>query len=135
MGCRDAAGVGREPINSLDKRPGGRLFYLHLACDARPQNAGFPMREPARSEASIPRQQDFLERRVAMADEPNATAANSGLSDDAASGLAYLTIIPAIVFLIVEPYNKNSYVQVPRLAEHLLRLSDRAWNALASFES
>lgn len=46
-----------------------------------------------------------------MANEPNITAANSGLPDNAAGAIAYLTIIPAIVFLVVEPYNKNSYVR------------------------
>ena len=35
----------------------------------------------------------------------------SGLSDNAAGGLAYVTIIPAIVFLIVAPFNKISYVR------------------------
>jgi uncharacterized membrane protein len=37
--------------------------------------------------------------------------AQSGLSDNAAGALAYVTIIPAIIFLIVEPYNKNSYIK------------------------
>jgi uncharacterized membrane protein len=37
--------------------------------------------------------------------------AQSGLSDNAAGALAYVTLIPAIIFLIVEPYNKNSYVR------------------------
>jgi len=44
-------------------------------------------------------------------DEPNATGANTGLSDDAASGLAYLTFIPAIIFLVVAPYNTNPKVK------------------------
>lgn len=35
----------------------------------------------------------------------------SGLSDNTAGALAYVTIIPAIIFLIVEPFNKNSYVR------------------------
>ena len=35
----------------------------------------------------------------------------SGLSDNAAGGLAYITIIPAIVFLIVEPYKKSPFVR------------------------
>ena len=35
----------------------------------------------------------------------------SGLSESAASGLAYVTIIPAIIFLIVEPYSKNLNVR------------------------
>ena len=39
------------------------------------------------------------------------TPAQSGLSDNAAGALAYVTIIPAIIFLIVEPYNKNSYIR------------------------
>jgi len=35
----------------------------------------------------------------------------SGLSDNAAGGLAYITIIPAIVFLIVAPYNRIPFVR------------------------
>ena len=46
-----------------------------------------------------------------MADEPNTTAANSGLSDNAAGAIAYLTVIPAIVFLVVEPFNRKSFVR------------------------
>ena len=35
----------------------------------------------------------------------------SGLSDNAAGALAYITIIPAIVFLVLAPYNKSSYIR------------------------
>jgi uncharacterized membrane protein len=42
---------------------------------------------------------------------PPLQPASSGLSDNAAGALAYVTIIPAIIFLIVEPFNKNSYVR------------------------
>ena len=35
----------------------------------------------------------------------------SGLSDNAAGGLAYVTIIPAIIFLLVPPYNTNPNVR------------------------
>jgi uncharacterized membrane protein len=35
----------------------------------------------------------------------------SGLSDNSAGALAYVTVIPAIVFLLVEPYSKNSYIR------------------------
>jgi len=45
-----------------------------------------------------------------MADT-NATGATTGLSDDAASGLAYLTFIPAIIFLVVAPYNTNPKIK------------------------
>ncbi len=42
--------------------------------------------------------------------EPNAVGASAGLSDDA-SGLAYLTFIPAIIFLVVAPYNQTAKVR------------------------
>ena len=35
----------------------------------------------------------------------------TGLSDNAASGLAYVTIIPAIVFLVAAPYNQNAKIR------------------------
>jgi uncharacterized membrane protein len=38
-------------------------------------------------------------------------AAGSGLSDTAAGAIAYLTIIPAILFLVIEPYNKKPFVR------------------------
>jgi uncharacterized membrane protein len=47
---------------------------------------------------------------VAMADL-NATGSASGLSDNTAGALAYLTFIPAIFFLVAEPYNRNSYIR------------------------
>jgi uncharacterized membrane protein len=37
--------------------------------------------------------------------------AQTGLSETAASGLAYLTFIPAIIFLVVAPYNQNANVR------------------------
>lgn len=51
-----------------------------------------------------------------MSDSPQYTpippqTAQAGLSDNAAGALAYVTIIPAIVFLLVEPYNRNSFVR------------------------
>ena len=35
----------------------------------------------------------------------------SGISDNGAGALAYVTFIPAIIFLLVEPYNRSSYVK------------------------
>lgn len=35
----------------------------------------------------------------------------TGLSNNAAGGLAYVTIIPAIIFLILAPYNQSSFVR------------------------
>jgi uncharacterized membrane protein len=43
---------------------------------------------------------------------PGPTAmAGEGLSDTAAGALAYITIIPAIIFLIMEPYNRRPFVK------------------------
>jgi uncharacterized membrane protein len=52
----------------------------------------------------------FMPKGVVMV-EPNATGGNTGISDDAASGLAYLTFIPAIIFLVVAPFNTNPKVK------------------------
>ncbi len=38
-------------------------------------------------------------------------SAGGGLADNVASALAYVTIIPAIIFLVVEPYSKNKVVK------------------------
>lgn len=35
----------------------------------------------------------------------------SGMADNVAGMLAYITIIPAIIFLVVEPYNKNRFIR------------------------
>ncbi len=40
-----------------------------------------------------------------------ATAATGGLTDNVAGMLAYVTIIPAIVFLVMEPYNRNRFIR------------------------
>jgi uncharacterized membrane protein len=43
---------------------------------------------------------------------PAAPAANTGgMADNVAGMLAYITIIPAIIFLVMEPYNKNRFVR------------------------
>ena len=43
-----------------------------------------------------------------------ATAASpsaGGLTDNVAGMLAYVTIIPAVIFLVMEPYNKNRFIR------------------------
>jgi uncharacterized membrane protein len=40
-----------------------------------------------------------------------AEANPTGLTDNAAGALAYVTIVPAIVFLVLPPYNASSYVR------------------------
>ena len=34
-----------------------------------------------------------------------------GLTDNVAGALAYVTIIPAILFLVMEPYNRNKFIR------------------------
>ena len=38
-------------------------------------------------------------------------SAQSGLSDNSAAAIAYITIIPAIIFLVLEPYNRKPFVR------------------------
>lgn len=38
-------------------------------------------------------------------------AVNAGLSDTAAGAIAYITIVPAILFLILAPYNQKPFVK------------------------
>jgi uncharacterized membrane protein len=45
----------------------------------------------------------------AQAQQPPAAA--EGLSDTAAGALAYVTIIPAIIFLVMAPYNQKPFVK------------------------
>jgi uncharacterized membrane protein len=39
------------------------------------------------------------------------TPSAAGLTDNVAGALAYVTIIPAIVFLVVEPFNKKRFIR------------------------
>ena len=54
--------------------------------------------------------EDFPPQPPAYVPPPPASTA-SGLSDNVAAALAYITIIPAIVFLILEPYNRIPLVK------------------------
>jgi uncharacterized membrane protein len=38
-------------------------------------------------------------------------APQSGLNENTASGLAYLTFIPAVIFLVTAPYNQSSNIR------------------------
>jgi len=49
--------------------------------------------------------------RAAVAVPAPSVSAGSGLADNVAGMLAYVTIIPAIIFLVVEPYNRNRFVR------------------------
>jgi len=47
----------------------------------------------------------------AVASSGSATPPGGGLTDNVAGALAYVTIIPAIVFLVLEPYNKKRFIR------------------------
>jgi len=42
---------------------------------------------------------------------PVVSAGTQGMANNVAGMLAYITIIPAIIFLVVEPYNKNRFIR------------------------
>ncbi len=42
---------------------------------------------------------------------PPVTSTTGGMTDNVAGMLAYVTIIPPILFLVIEPYNKNRFVR------------------------
>jgi uncharacterized membrane protein len=42
---------------------------------------------------------------------PAAAPTSSGLTSNVAGALAYVTIIPAILFLVMEPYNKDKFIR------------------------
>lgn len=50
-----------------------------------------------------------------------AQAATGGLTDNVAGMLAYVTIIPAIIFLIMEPYNRSRFVRFHAFQFHFFR--------------
>lgn len=47
----------------------------------------------------------------AAAAAATAAPAAGGLQDNVAGMLAYFTIIPAIIFLVLEPYNRNKFIR------------------------
>ena len=57
----------------------------------------------------------------------------TGLSDNAAGAIAYMTFVPAIVFLLVLPYNRNRYVRFHAWQSLLLNVSTIAISFLLSF--
>ena len=64
--------------------------------------AGAPAGTPAGSVAPPP---------AAASSGTSNQAAVGGLTENVAGALAYVTIIPAIVFLVMEPYNRNRFVR------------------------
>ena len=57
----------------------------------------------------------------------------TGLSDNAAGALAYVTFVPAIVFLVLPPYNTNPYVRFHAWQSILLTATAFVISLLLSF--
>jgi len=56
-----------------------------------------------------------------------------GLTDNVAGALAYVTIIPAIIFLVVAPYNRNRFVRFHSFQCLLLAVAWIALNFVIAF--
>ncbi|HXR15902.1 MAG TPA: DUF4870 domain-containing protein [Terriglobales bacterium] len=56
-----------------------------------------------------------------------AAATPGGLTDNVAGMLAYVTIIPAIVFLVMEPYNRSRFIRFHSFQSIFFAV---AWTAL-----
>jgi uncharacterized membrane protein len=65
--------------------------------------------------------------------KPDAAQGEFVLSDHAAGAIAYLTFIPAILFLVMEPYKRNSYVRYHSWQSILLSLGAFAVNVVLAF--
>ena len=61
--------------------------------------------------------------------QPNQTA----LSDNAAGAIAYFTVVPALVFLLIPPYNTNRYVRFHAWQSLMLNISAILISILLSF--
>jgi uncharacterized membrane protein len=62
-----------------------------------------------------------------MTDQIQPSTTQSGLSDNAAGGIAYLTFIPAIIFLVMEPYNRNPFIKFHAWQSILLTAAWIGW--------
>lgn len=76
-----------------------------------PQQPGYPPQQPGYPppQAGPPQQAQY----------PQASG-SAGLSENSAAALSYVTIIPAIVFLVLEPYNKMPLVRFHSIQNLLL---------------
>jgi uncharacterized membrane protein len=73
-------------------------------------------------------EETFPERGTIMT-EANPT----GLSDNGAGALAYVTIVPAIVFLVLPPYNASSYVRFHAWQSIFLNIAAILFSVVLSF--
>lgn len=58
---------------------------------------------------------------------------NPGMSNNAAGAFAYFTFVPAVIFLLVPPYNANPYVRFHAWQSLMLNVSVVLISTLLSF--
>ena len=51
----------------------------------------------------------------------------TAISDNGAGALAYVTVVPAIVFLFLPPYNASSYVRFHAWQSQTRAFPNRVW--------
>jgi uncharacterized membrane protein len=54
---------------------------------------------------------EFNQGPEAVPTMPPPVASGAGLAENVAGALAYVTIIPAILFLVLEPYNRSPFIR------------------------
>ena len=86
---------------ALNVSKGSASCFAHLVALRSPKMPLFVPR--AERQWEVPRQACRL--------PPTPAQTSGGLSDNVAGMLAYFTIIPAIVLLLIEPYSKRRFVR------------------------
>ena len=87
-----------------------------MPCSVPPATTTSRLRRPSVTTAVRPWRQQPQIQQERPAPSPTyamqpVAAAGSGLSENSAAAIAYITIIPAIRFLAIEPYNKMPFVR------------------------
>jgi uncharacterized membrane protein len=101
-----AAGGGRQKLRRFWHCAGPRILVLSLPKDLKEDLVAFCPNcgTQVADGASCP-------KCAGVAAAPPPAAAAGGLDDNVAGALAYVTIIPAIVFLVLEPFNRKRFVR------------------------
>jgi uncharacterized membrane protein len=64
---------------------------------------------------------------------PQGYAQRAGLSTNTAAALAYITFIPAVIFLVIEPYKRDTYIRFHAWQCIVLTLVDIAGGVVFGF--